>query len=572
MSKESEHGLSPLGEAGDVAFGPFRLVFSRRALFCDGQRICLGEPAYNVLVALVKRAGQIIDREELIANAWRTSYVEESNVRVAIAALRRAFRDAGCTRSYIETVQRKGYRFTENVHVGVASDSNVDANFPNLKIHGREEQAEAILDQLVKTRFVSIVGPGGLGKTVVATLVAQLACERGYAQTAKTLVLNDGKTRSLQERFADCLDITYGADDPATGVSSFVDSRQVVFILDGCERLVGEVAEMIEKVLSTSPNAMFVVTSREPIRACGERLFRLAPLSTPPAGSVVNAADAMSYSSVKLFAECAAANQPSFSVNDVNAHLVCEVCRCLDGWPLAIELAAFAIDSFSLEALLEVLSGPSRLGLMGRNTAIGRHRTLDASLEWSYEVLSPLEQFVYRRLSCLDEVFDFHVAQRALIDAGVSPGKVGALLASMVSKSLVTNDYDARSSFRMPATVRIYGHEKMVELGELRSRECEAGLIMATRSERFAFRPPSPAYSIQRALKVVHSSANDASRSQPGRLPVAFAGDLTVEIEKRRATREHQWLDASRDPLETDSIQKLGAVDSDTPHEKSVQV
>ncbi|EEF28199.1 conserved hypothetical protein, partial [Ricinus communis] len=407
--------------AREMSFGPFRLVPSRRSLFYYGERVPLGEPAYNVLVALVEKAGEIVDRQTLTARAWRTPYIEESNLRAAIAALRRAFSATGCGRSYIDTIPRRGYRFTETVSFDEESAITREIAKPAVSIHGRDDDFESVLKQLLTHRFVSVVGPGGIGKSVVAQMVAHLAVERGQACGARIIALNDERTAHASENLSAILKVI-ASRHKERAVESILGPGRVILILDGSERLVGQCAEVVEHFLSASSNVMIVVTTREPLRAYGERIYRLSPLLFPSAAALtaLTVESVANYSAVTLFVDRATASQPTFRATDKNIRLIAELCRSLDGLPLAIELAAIALDTFPIETLSQLMSGPSRLSVLGRNTTVDRHRTLHDSVNWSYEFLSGTEKLAFRALSRLSGLFDFEAASEMLASAGLA--------------------------------------------------------------------------------------------------------------------------------------------------------
>jgi predicted ATPase len=465
---ENHSALSGEGVSGaEVTFGPFRLARSRRALLCDGEKIHLGEPAYNVLVVLIDNAGRTVDRDTLTLRAWGTSHLEESNLRAAIAALRRAFNDAGSSRSYIETVARRGYRFSEPVQFGTPAPERRELPVSLSKVIGRDAFVADLIDDIVQYRLVSIVGPGGIGKTTAALAAARIAQTNRHIDSVRLIPLDTTEDPTLLlSGLRAGLGIVSDSRDPMADIVSFLGNRRILIVLDGCERMVSHVAGIIEKILLAAPHVVVLSTTREPLRADGERIRRLEPLTTPPSGVRLDAARALGYTSVELFVDRATASQPNFQLLDENAQLVSAICRCLDGLPLAIELAAARLDAFDLPVLAEVLSGYFRLQMLGRSTALPRHRTLGATLDWSFESLSAQEQIVLRRLGAFRGSFSFQAAREVVAGTDVSVVEVGTVIASLASKSLVSNVGQSPGRHRLLDTTRAYARGKLEESGE----------------------------------------------------------------------------------------------------------
>lgn len=452
----------------EVAFGPFRLIRSRRALLCDGERVPLGEPAYNVLVVLVDNAGSTVDRESLMMGAWGTSHLEESNLRAAIAALRRAFSDAGSTRSYIETVARRGYRFSEPVHFGTPAPERRDLPVSLSRVIGRDGVVAELIDDIVQYRLVSIVGPGGIGKTTAALSAARVAQANRNVDSVRLIPLDTTEDSSLLlSTIRTGLGIVSDSRDAMADIEAFLGNRRMLILLDGCDRLVPHVAGIVERILLSAPHVVVLSTTREPLRADGERIRRLDSLTVPPAGVRIDASRAMTYTSVELFVDRAKASQPNFQLTDDNAQLVSAICRCLDGLPLAIELAAARLDAFDLPVLAEVLSGYFRLQMLGRSTALPRHRTLGATLDWSFESLTLREQIVLRRLGAFRGSFSFQAARQVVAGHDVPSIEVGAIIASLASKSLLSNVGQSPGRHRLLDTTRAYARGKLEESGEV---------------------------------------------------------------------------------------------------------
>lgn len=257
----------------ETFFGPFRVIPSRRLLMCGDKRVRLGEPAYNILLALIERAGETVKRETLIARAWGTTHIEESNLRTAIAAVRRALKDAGSARSYITTVAREGYRFVEPVVLGEAGAGQPGTPMQLSKIVGRDVFIADLIEDISGHRLITVVGPGGIGKTTAAQSAARRALEENRLDSVSVVGLDVTEDPNiLPSVFRSGLGIIANSKDPMADIEAFLGNRRTLIILDSCERMIDAIARLIENILTFAPNVVILATSREPLRARGERI------------------------------------------------------------------------------------------------------------------------------------------------------------------------------------------------------------------------------------------------------------------------------------------------------------
>lgn len=327
------------------------------------------------------------------------------------------------------------------------------------------------------TRLVTMVGPGGAGKTRLAT------------ETGRSLVEQTGDGIWFVELapLADAADVA-PAILGALGASEYVDSlmmglapkhfpssraatqrlvevvadRRVLLVLDNCEHLVQEVADLVDSLLAACPRLRVLTTSREPLSIPGEHLHQVGPLGLPPINSIDD-----TYPSVQLFVDRARAVRPDFAVTETNRQAIAEICRRLDGMPLAIELAAARLRALTPPQIVERLNDRFRLLTSGSRTALPRHQTLRAVVEWSWDLLDQDEQAVARRLSLFSGGATLEAAERVCCGPGLPPEAVLGVLASLVDKSLVDAAADDRSvRYRMLETVKAYGAEQLTASGE----------------------------------------------------------------------------------------------------------
>ncbi|HEY1926243.1 MAG TPA: winged helix-turn-helix domain-containing protein [Caulobacteraceae bacterium] len=449
-----------------LAFGPFELLPQRRLLLQNGQPVRLGSRALAILTRLVERPGQLVSKDDLMAAAWPGLFVEEVNIRVQMQQLRRAL--SGGDGAVIGTVPGRGYRFGAPVEDREREVSLpvAEASLPRFlgRVIGREDVTAAIVGALADRRLVTIVGPGGVGKTTVA-----LAAARTLAEKGKNVCLVDLSPLTDPSLVATAIATALGIGpidaDVTAAVAACVQARRALLLLDNCEGLLESISECVETILSRAPEASVLATGRAPLRLEGERLHRLRPLSVPPEGAI-SAAEALGYSAVELFVERAKAVSDDFILMDQSAPLVGGICRSLDGLPLAIELAAVRTDHMGLDIIAGSLSDRFSLLTTGRRTAATRHRTLRATLDWSVERLSPIEHTVFRRLGSFAAGFDL---DDAVIVAGELHSRLEVLeaVAELASNSLLEADISAEvTRYRMLETTRAYALDRLAAAGE----------------------------------------------------------------------------------------------------------
>ena len=456
-------------------FGSFQLIPAQRLLLADGKPLRLGSRALDILIALVEGAGETIHKDRLIARAWPDTVVDEGALRVHIAALRRALGDGRAGKRYIANNPGRGYTFVAPVtrehsnpapatpDVGIAGNN---LPVPLTRVIGRDDIVAALMTQLVQRRLLTIVGPGGIGKTTVAVAVAE-AVTPAYADGVWFVGLAPLPDPDLvPSAVSTVLGISQSGANSVSGLAAWLRDKHALIVLDSCEHVVGAVASLAEAVLKAAPQLHILVTSREPLRAEGEWLHRLASLELPPASVDLSAAEALRYSAVQLFNERAVAAADDFVFDDAKVAAILEICRRLDGVPLALELAAARIDVFGAQELADHLDDRFRVLTSGRRTALPRHQTLLATLDWSYQLLSVAERTVLRRLAVFAS--DFSLEAALAVAADIASSEVVDHIASLVAKSLVAADLrDETARYRLLDTTRLYAFDKLCGAGEL---------------------------------------------------------------------------------------------------------
>lgn len=433
-----------------LAFGDYALHFPQRALSKGDAPVRLGSRALDILVALVERAGDLLTRDELITNVWGSVTVDDSALRVHLSALRKALGDGVDGARYIVNETGRGYRFVAPVArlAGPADAGAARASAPARfqtppaplgRIIGRADVVEGLAALIPDRRFLTIAGPGGIGKTTVALAVAHHV----LATTATPVCFVDFAPVSDPALVANTLAATLGiplsSADPVQELVAALRDETLLLLFDNCEHLVEALAPVVERLLQGAPSLRLLATSRETLRAEGEWVHRLGSLSVPLAGTVVaGAEDAVRYSAISLFVERATALRDSFALTDANQGAVVDICRRLDGIPLAIELAAARVDQMDVHALAARLDDRFTLLTKGRRTALPRHKTLRATLDWSYGMLAPEEQRVLQRLSVFRAAFDMPAVVAVATCPAIDDLAVFDAITELVAKSLLS--------------------------------------------------------------------------------------------------------------------------------------
>jgi predicted ATPase/DNA-binding winged helix-turn-helix (wHTH) protein len=459
-----------------VVFGPFRLVPAQHLLLEDGQQVALGARALTVLVVLVERAGQIVSKDDLVARVWPETIVEEGNLRVQIASVRRALRDGEAGSRYIATIAGRGYSFVAPVTVLEASAADTPHSAapepssllsPSLtRIIGRTDVINTVCHQVQSRRFVTLVGSGGIGKTTVALAAAQ-SLSAAYANGVTLVDFSRvGDPRFVAQTLATALGLAGPSETAIPYVVGFLKDKEMLLVLDSCEHVIETAALLAEDLYRLAPRVHILATSREPLRVVGERVHRLSALESPSASTRLTAAEALTFPAVQLFVERAVASTGDFELSDADAPFVGEICRKLDGIALAIELAAGRVTVFSIRELARRLDDRLQILTSGWRTALPRHQTLLATLEWSYLLLPEPEQSLLCRLAVF--VGPFTLESAVAVAADRDPSDVLGAVADLAMKSLVVVDSGGEvTRYRLLDTTRLFGIQKLREGGEV---------------------------------------------------------------------------------------------------------
>jgi predicted ATPase/DNA-binding winged helix-turn-helix (wHTH) protein len=459
------------------SFGPFSLFTAERLLKNADEPMPLGGRALDILIALAERAGEVVPHKELISSVWMDVTVEHVNLRAHIAALRKALGDGRDGARYITNISGRGYCFVAPVTRSSAAQTAPGTRItptergqrlpPRLtRMVGRDDTVRSLAEQLRVGRFVSIVGPGGVGKTTVAISVAHRLID-GFNDAVFIDLAALTDPQLVPTAVASALGFTVQTQDPLVGLLAFIGDRKILLVLDNCEHVIGVAAALAERVVSDAPQAHILATSREALRVEGEQVHLLYSLDCPPEDAALTAMQALRYSAAQLFMERAAASGYCAALSDLDAPIVARICRRLDGVALAIELAASRVGSLGIRGTAELLDDGCGLLWPGCRTALPRHETLNAMHDWSYSLLSEREKVVLCRLSVFVGDFTLQTARSVASETEVEEAGVIDAVASLVEKSLIsTTVINDSPCYRLLDTTRAYAAAKLSERGE----------------------------------------------------------------------------------------------------------
>jgi len=454
-----------------LRFGRFTVIPNRRELLDGGRSVELGGRAFDVLLALIESGGRVVSNEELMNRVWPGRVVEDNSLHAHVSALRRVLRDE---RGSIRTVSGRGYQFTAEVHPGDAAVAGLPAarvptNLPErvAELIGREAIVADVRELLTHHRLLTLVGTGGIGKTRLALEVAREVCARhpdGVWLAELGPLVDADLIGATVARALGVMPMTGPVSSQA--LATAVRGRSLLLVLDNCEHLIGPAAHLAEDLLHASAGITVLATSREPLMADGEYVYRVPPLEVLEESEVIDDAS-LKTGALRLFMARVRASEPGLVPDRHFARAAAAICRCLDGIPLAIELAATRCGALGIDEVAARLDDRFRLLSAGRRTALPRHQTLQAAFDWSHDLLSDAERIVFRRLAVFVGSFKLPAAIAVVSDPSVLAIDVPEHLAQLVAKSLLVADVSRGTvAYRLLETTRAYALQRLLETDE----------------------------------------------------------------------------------------------------------
>jgi predicted ATPase/DNA-binding winged helix-turn-helix (wHTH) protein len=427
-----------------LSFGRFELSIGNRLLTNGAKVVPLGARAMDLLIVLVEQANQVVGRRTLIERVWPKRGAEQVSLRVHISALRKALDQSDPGRRYIANIPGRGYSFVVPV-TSVSSPTSGDlkpssrSRLPArlMRMLGRTDAMAAIQMKLAEQKFVTIVGPGGIGKTTLAVAVAHEMSTTFNSQIYFVDLSALGGASLIAPAVAAALGVSVQTNNVIPALIDRLQERPTLIILDCCEHLIDRASAVAEELICRVPTLHLLATSREAMRVEGEHVYELCTLACPPEDSGLSAHDVLQYPAVQLLVDRVRAVRGDFELADADAPIAAGICRRLDGIPLAIELAAGRVDIFGLSKTASLLDDRLNLSWVGRRTALPKHQTLNAALEWSYDLLDEAEKRVLSRLSVFAGGFTFEAAVAVVADEMIDEANVSDCVWELRSKSMI---------------------------------------------------------------------------------------------------------------------------------------
>jgi predicted ATPase/DNA-binding winged helix-turn-helix (wHTH) protein len=469
-----------------IRFSNVEVRPAERVVLVGGRPSAIGARAFDLLLALIEHRDRVVSKNELFDRVWPGVVVEENNLQVQISALRKLL-----GQQTIVTVPGRGYRFSATLDGAPAGEhpagpaaakpdtgaraaaiTNLPKNLPPL--YGRDADIERLRRLVESNRLITVVGAGGIGKSRLAQAAALALAERWTEGTWMVELAGLTDPVLLPNAVARVLGIKLTGQAAAQDeLVAALAERNLLLVLDNCEHLLEASATLAQATQEAAANVTVMVTSQEPLHLPAEQQYRVMPLAVPSDAAVENVRE---FGAVALFEARVRAADPRFSLNSETLPLVIDICRRLDGLPLAIELAAARVATLGLRPVRDKLDARFKLLTGGSRATLRRHQTLHATLEWSHHLLNPAEQAVFRRLGVFAGGFTVDLAQAVAGDRALDEWAVLENLSALVDKSLVVVNTGDPPRYSLLETARAFALEQLAaaEMAETLKRHALA--------------------------------------------------------------------------------------------------
>ena len=472
------------------SFGPFHLYPGTRILRKNGKAVSLGSRAFDMLVAMVERHGNVLTPEELMAVAWPGLIVEDSNVRVQIANLRRALQRGSDGAHYIANVAGRGYCFVAPVSrmepVDPPSEATAESQVTPPSQHteaskqtsgshpsfpppldgaiGRDDCVAELVQVVHERRLVTVVGAAGAGKTTLAILVAHAIDSFAGSMLFVDLSLVD-RDEMVAEAVASAVGYMPPGGDLLPGLLDVLAARTLLIVLDNCEHVIAAAASLSQQIIQGTRSVSFLNTSREALRVREEFVYLLRPLASPPYTTRLTTKEALVWPAIQLFMERAKEGGARGTLSDDEAGTVATLCRRLDGNPHAIGLVASRVGTYGIQGVADLFASQFALQWQGRRDDTPRHQTVEALIDWSYNLLSDRDRLVLQRLSVFSGDFRVGDAVAVTSDNTVDAFQVREAIGNLVDKSLVAFSAESGDAhLRLLETTKVYAAARLARL------------------------------------------------------------------------------------------------------------
>lgn len=459
-----------------IKIGRVTVSLEMREMYLDDQLVQVGSRAFDILELLILAKGKTVTKDEILRRVWPNSVVEENNIHVQLSALRKIL---GADKHAICTISGRGYRLTVPAEAAAPAvlpeavrGGQTAAARPNglpvchVSLYGRDGAIADITRALQETPIVSLLGPGGIGKTQLGIAVARSIAAASDIEVCFVTLAAVENAQGVISMIAGALGAD-SADDEATlqSLIGAVRGRKLLVVLDNCEHVIDSAATVCELLAQASADLRILTTSREPLRTRDEKFYWVAPLETPDASASPAAIQACS--SVRLFLAQMRAFNAEVDTDAGSLDMVATICRRLDGVPLALELAAARAAVFGIRKMIAELDDRFHFLTGGRRTAPPRQQTLAATLDWSYQLLSTTERIVLHRLGVFPARFSLEAACAVAACERLSYNEVTEAIVGLASKCVVMTTLDSKTKeYFLLETTREYALRKLYESDE----------------------------------------------------------------------------------------------------------
>lgn len=463
-----------------ISFGPFFLDSAGRRLLRDGQRVPASPIEVKLLETLLRNRDRVLTGDELRVMVWAEdpatgiAPAQDANaLYVAIRKLRRSLGDYG---KWVVNIPKVGYAISEEADVAATDEESPRASDNGHPFVGRHAELEKLKQLLTHTRLITLTGPPGIGKS---RLAARLADEVASSFPDGTYVVNLVPIENdalVPKAVLSALALTERADRTELEViSEHLKEKRALLVIDNCEHLIEGCSHLVDHLLRAAPKIRFITSSREPLLLSGESVMAVPPLSVPEPNSASVSDGSRRYEAVELFLTLVKQQRPDFEFEQRDMAQVGELCRLLEGIPLAIELAAVQVGAYTVDQIIDVMSDRFRV-LQRRGGQDVRHRTLEGAVDWSYSLLAEEERILLRRLSVFTGGWTSETAREICAGNGVEKNEVVHLLAQLVRRSLIQlTVVNGSQRYLMLETIRQFGRKWLRKSGEEeRIVECHA--------------------------------------------------------------------------------------------------
>ncbi|MCA7882220.1 ATP-binding protein [Burkholderia contaminans] len=455
-----------------IQIGTLSVDFEQRDIRRQGASLRIGARALDILEVLHRASGSVVSKDDIMDAVWPGLIVEENRLQVHVATLRKAL---GTSRDLIKTVPGRGYLLVACASPGPERPPAADvpatvpavahASSPPAPLVGRDAEIAQIVEMLERTPVVTLVGAGGIGKTSLAVRVAHAVRSRSRERVLFVELARAGTRADMLIALAAALGLDTQRVPAIEDIGAVFAASRYLLVFDNAEHIVDLVASLVETLTSCAGSLRVLVTSREPLHISAEAVLRMSPLAVP--GDDARTDEIVRCSAVELFLERVRTAAPDCPVDEAGVRLIADICRRLDGLPLAIELAAARVATLGLAVVASRLDDRLNLLTGGLRSALPRHQTLRATFDWSYVLLDSAARALFRRMGCFIGPFTFDAAHAVATEPGTSAADMIAVLGELVAKSLVTVEFDgAYARYRLTESTRAYALEKLHNEGE----------------------------------------------------------------------------------------------------------